>query len=150
MDCSIAGIEPWITLYHWDLPMALEEAGGWPARDTAYRFADFAAESAHALGDRVTNWITLNEPWCSAFLGYSSGRHAPGRTNHADAVAASHHLLLGHGLAAEAIRAEAPTQQGRHHAQPVSGLRLPTTARVLAMRLVGSTACRIDGSSIRC
>jgi len=103
-----AGIEPWITLYHWDLPLALEETGGWPVRDTASRFAEFAAESARALGDRVTNWITLNEPWCSAFLGYSSGRHAPGRTNHADAIAAAHHLLLGHGLAANAVRAEAP------------------------------------------
>lgn len=103
------GIEPWITLYHWDLPEALEQAGGWPVRDTAYRFADFAAQTAAALGDRVTHWITLNEPWCSAFLGYSSGRHAPGRTNHADAVRAAHHLMLGHGLGVQAIRAACPT-----------------------------------------
>jgi beta-glucosidase len=105
------GIDPWITLYHWDLPTALEDRGGWPARDTAYRFAEFAEIAAAALGDRVRNWITLNEPWCSAFLGYSTGRHAPGRTNHADAVAAAHHLLLGHGLATTVIREKAPDSQ---------------------------------------
>jgi beta-glucosidase len=105
LDC---GIDPWITLYHWDLPTALEDAGGWPARDTAHRFAEFAAIAADALGDRVGHWITLNEPWCSAFLGYSSGRHAPGRTNHRDAVAAAHHLMLGHGLATTVIRSAAP------------------------------------------
>ena len=73
------GIEPWLTLYHWDLPQALEDAGGWPARDTAERFADYAALVHGALGDRVRNWTTLNEPWCAAFLGYASGEHAPGR-----------------------------------------------------------------------
>jgi beta-glucosidase len=102
------GIEPWVTLYHWDLPQPLEEAGGWPARESAQRFADYAAIAAGALGDRVRHWITLNEPWCSAFLGYASGRQAPGRTSHADAVAAAHHLLLGHGLATAAIRNAAP------------------------------------------
>ena len=100
-----AGIEPWVTLYHWDLPQELEDAGGWPARDTAARFADYAALVHGALGDRVRNWTTLNEPWCSAFLGYASGVHAPGRQNSADALGATHHLLLGHGLAAQAIRA---------------------------------------------
>ena len=77
-SCSTRGIEPWVTLYHWDLPQALEDAGGWPARDTAYRFADYARLVHDALGDRVRNWTTLNEPWCSAFLGYASGEHAPG------------------------------------------------------------------------
>ncbi len=73
------GIEPWVTLYHWDLPQELEDAGGWPERDTAYRFADYARLAHAALGDRVKFWTTLNEPWCSAFLGYGSGAHAPGR-----------------------------------------------------------------------
>lgn len=97
-------IEPWLTLYHWDLPQTLEDAGGWPERDTAYRFAEYASIVYEALGDRVRNWITLNEPWCSAFLGYASGDHAPGRTEPAAAVRAAHHLLLGHGLAVDALR----------------------------------------------
>ncbi|WP_217370959.1 GH1 family beta-glucosidase [Nonomuraea antri] len=100
-----AGITPYATLYHWDLPQALEEAGGWPARDTAHRFADYAAVVHEALGDRVRTWFTLNEPWVSAFLGYGSGVHAPGRADASDAFAAAHHLLLGHGLAAQALRA---------------------------------------------
>ncbi|MGW3291133.1 GH1 family beta-glucosidase, partial [Streptomyces sp. NPDC001002] len=98
------GIQPWPTLYHWDLPQPLEDAGGWPVRDTAERFAEYATLAHGALGDRITNWTTLNEPWCSAFLGYATGRHAPGRHEPAAAVRAAHHLLLGHGLAAEAIR----------------------------------------------
>jgi beta-glucosidase len=98
-------IQPWITLYHWDLPQELEDAGGWPARDTAYRFADYARLAVDALGDRVQNWTTLNEPWCSAFLGYGSGAHAPGRQDGAAAVRAAHHLMLGHGLAVDGLRA---------------------------------------------
>ncbi|MCP2200602.1 GH1 family beta-glucosidase [Lentzea flava] len=101
-------IQPWPTLYHWDLPQKLEDTGGWATRDTAFRFADYATAAAEALGDRVTTWTTLNEPWCSAFLGYAAGVHAPGRTEPDAAVAAVHHLLLGHGLAAEAIRAATP------------------------------------------
>jgi len=98
-------IEPWLTLYHWDLPQPLEDAGGWPVRDTAERFAEYAAVVHDALGDRVKAWTTLNEPWCSAFLGYASGDHAPGRRDAASAVRAAHHLLLGHGLATQAMRA---------------------------------------------
>ncbi|MEV0729223.1 GH1 family beta-glucosidase [Polymorphospora sp. NPDC050346] len=101
-------IEPWLTLYHWDLPQPLEDAGGWPVRDTAARFADYAALTHAALGDRVRYWTTLNEPWCSAFLGYGSGAHAPGRSDGGDAVRAAHHLMLGHGLAVQAIRAARP------------------------------------------
>ncbi|WP_344969062.1 GH1 family beta-glucosidase [Salinactinospora qingdaonensis] len=101
------GIEPWPTLYHWDLPQPLEDDGGWPARDTASRFADYAAVVYAALGDRITNWATLNEPWCSAFLGYALGAHAPGRQEPASSVAAVHHLLLGHGLAARVMREHA-------------------------------------------
>ncbi|TNY36466.1 GH1 family beta-glucosidase [Thermomonospora catenispora] len=99
-----AGIEPWITLYHWDLPQALEDKGGWPERDTALRFAEYAALAHEALGDRVRNWMTINEPWCAAYLGYASGEHAPGRREPAAALRAAHHLLLGHGLAVQAMR----------------------------------------------
>jgi beta-glucosidase len=99
------GIEPWPTLYHWDLPQELEDAGGWPVRDTAERFADYAVAVHARLSDRVRHWTTLNEPWCSAFLGYASGVHAPGRREPMAAVEAAHHLMLGHGLAARALRA---------------------------------------------
>jgi beta-glucosidase len=102
------GIDPWVTLYHWDLPQELEDAGGWPERDTAYRFADYAMLVFDGLGDRVRTWTTLNEPWCSAMLGYVHGVHAPGRRNLADGMRATHHLLLGHGLATQRLRAAAP------------------------------------------
>jgi beta-glucosidase len=102
------GITPWVTLYHWDLPQALEDRGGWTSRDTAHRFAEFADTVHGALGDRVHFWTTLNEPWCSALLGYASGEHAPGRVEPRAAVAAAHHLLLSHGLAGAAIRARDP------------------------------------------
>ncbi len=101
-------VEPWVTLYHWDLPQELEDAGGWPNRDTAYRFADYAELVFAALGDRVRTWTTLNEPWCSAMLGYAYGDHAPGRRNLGDGIAAAHHLLLGHGLATRRLREAAP------------------------------------------
>ncbi|WP_033344840.1 GH1 family beta-glucosidase [Catenuloplanes japonicus] len=103
-----AGILPWATLYHWDLPQALEDAGGWPARDTAARFADYAYLAVSSLGDRITNWTTFNEPWCSSFLGYGSGVHAPGVQDGAASVRAVHHLLLGHGQALQAVRASTP------------------------------------------
>ncbi|WP_346958915.1 GH1 family beta-glucosidase [uncultured Arthrobacter sp.] len=103
-----AGITPWVTLYHWDLPQALEDKGGWAARETAERFADYAAVMHEALGDRVRIWTTLNEPWVSAFLGYAAGIHAPGRRDPAAALAAVHHLLLGHGLAVRELRRREP------------------------------------------
>jgi beta-glucosidase len=99
------GRKPFVTLYHWDLPQELEDAGGWPARETALRFADYAEQMARELGDRVQVWTTLNEPWCSAYLGYAAGVHAPGRAEPAAALAAVHHLNLAHGLAGQAIRA---------------------------------------------
>ncbi len=102
------GVDPWITLYHWDLPQALEDAGGWPVRDTAQRFADYAGLVHAALGDRVSSWSTLNEPFCSSLVGYAAGAHAPGRTEPAAALRAVHHLLLGHGLANQVIRAADP------------------------------------------
>ena len=105
LDCLEAkGIEPWATLYHWDLPLALEEAGGWRSRDTAYRFADYAQAVYRSLGDRIKSWITLNEPWCSAFLGHLVGEHAPGMKDATAAYRALHGLLLGHGLALQAFR----------------------------------------------
>ncbi|MER5441822.1 GH1 family beta-glucosidase [Streptomyces sp. NPDC002790] len=104
------GIKPVATLYHWDLPQELENAGGWPERDTAYRFAEYAGLVGEALGDRVESWVTLNEPWCSAFLGYASGVHAPGRTDPAAALRAAHHLNLGHGLASSALRDVLPAR----------------------------------------
>jgi beta-glucosidase len=98
------GIEPVITLYHWDLPQALESEGGWTARATAEHFAGYAETVAGALGDRVRRWTTINEPWCAAMLGYGAGIHAPGRTDPAAAVAAAHHVLLAHGLAVDVLR----------------------------------------------
>ena len=100
------GIKPVVTLYHWDLPQALEDEGGWTNRATAYAFAEYARVVARALGDRIHLWTTLNEPWCSSFLGYASGVHAPGVTDPAAALAAVHHLNLAHGLGARAIREE--------------------------------------------
>ena len=102
------GIQPFATLYHWDLPQTLEDAGGWLARDTAMAFAEYADVMTRALGDRLKNWATLNEPWCSAFLGYGIGIHAPGKTDFAASLQAGHHLLLAHGLAMPIIRENVP------------------------------------------
>jgi beta-glucosidase len=104
---NTAGIRPVATLYHWDLPQGLEDAGGWPNRDTASRFAEYAEIVHGALSSEVSHWITLNEPWVAAWLGYSAGVHAPGRTDDAAALAATHHQLLGHGLAMDAMRGDA-------------------------------------------
>ena len=103
-----SGIEPYVTLYHWDLPQELENRGGWPARDTTGAFAEYVEVVASRLGDRVPNWITQNEPWVISWLGYGLGEHAPGRRSDADALAAAHHVLLAHGRAAEVLRREAP------------------------------------------
>ena len=103
-----AGIEPYVTLYHWDLPQVLQDAGGWAERMVVDAFVEYANVISQALGDRVKNWITLNEPWVSAFLGYEHGIHAPGHTNLDEAIAASHHLLLSHGKAVPVIRQNCP------------------------------------------
>src|SRR5262249_49005755 len=104
------GITPVATLYHWDLPLALYGNGGWRNRDTAFAFAEYAEVVAQRLGDRVRWWVTQNEPWCSAYLGYVTGEHAPGVRGDAQAaVDAGHHLLLAHGLAVPRIRAHTPT-----------------------------------------
>ena len=101
------GITPWPTLYHWDLPQALEDKGGWNSRATSERFAEYAHLMAEKFGDRVKNWTTLNEPFCSAWLGYLYGVMATGIKDLQTAINASHHLLLGHGLATQAIRSVA-------------------------------------------
>src|SRR5215471_6109276 len=104
-------IEPFATLFHWDTPQTLEDAGGWPVRPTAEAFVEYAEAVAVRLGDRVRFWITHNEPWVVAWIGHAWGEHAPGRTSEADAVATAHHLLLSHGWAVEAIRRAAPGAQ---------------------------------------
>lgn len=104
------GMQPYATLYHWDLPLALADAGGWQSRDTAAALADYAALVMQRLGDRVTSWATLNEPRCCAWVGHYEGRHAPGLQGDLRAtLAAVHHQLLGHGLAVAAMRAERPS-----------------------------------------
>ncbi|MCJ7512534.1 MAG: GH1 family beta-glucosidase [Anaerolineales bacterium] len=103
-----AGIAPYVTLYHWDLPQPLQDQGGWPARTVVDAFAEFADIMGRSLGDRVEHWITVNEPWVSAFVGYRDGRHAPGHTDRKEALAAAHHLLLAHGRAVPVIRANCP------------------------------------------
>jgi beta-glucosidase len=99
------GIRPVVTLYHWDLPQALQDRGGWTNRDTVGRFVDYAEAVFRALGDRVAMWITLNEPWVAAFIGYYKGEHAPGLTDLRAALASAHHLLLSHAGAVDAYRA---------------------------------------------
>lgn len=102
-------ITPWLTLYHWDLPEYLP--GGWLNRDTAHRFVDYAMTMHEQFSDRVRIWTTLNEPWCSSFLSYGAGEHAPGHTSPVEAVRAAHHLMLAHGLAMQALRAADPTAE---------------------------------------
>ncbi len=106
-----SGIKPFVTLYHWDLPQALEDLGGWPERATVDAFAEYVEAVAARLGDRVEHWITVSEPRVSAWLGYGWGMHAPGRTSERDSLAAAHHLLLAHGRAAEILRRESPGAQ---------------------------------------
>jgi len=98
------GIEPWPTLYHWDLPQAAQDKGGWNNRDCAYWFAEYSQQMAERFADRVKNWVTINEPFCSAWLGHLYGVMAPGIKDLQVAINASHHLLLGAGLATQAIR----------------------------------------------
>ncbi len=103
-----AGLHPFPTLYHWDLPQALQDRGGWADRDTAKVFVDYARIVVDRLGDRIDEWVTHNEPWCIATLGHEEGHHAPGHLDPAEALRVSHHLLLSHGWAAAAIRETTP------------------------------------------
>ncbi len=103
-----AGIEPHVTLYHWDLPQALEDDGGWTNRQTAYAFARYAEVVSERLGDRVRKWWTINEPWCVAEVGHFYGEHAPGTQDRGAALAVAHHALLAHGLGLRAVHESAP------------------------------------------
>jgi beta-glucosidase len=137
------GIDPWLTLFHWDLPQPLEDAGGWPDREVVGRFAEYTAILADRFGDRVRHWLTLNEPWCIAFLGYAIGRHAPGRQDWPAALRAAHHTHLAHRAAVDAIRAAVPsarigTALNLHHVEPAS----ETDADRAAARLHDGTANR--------
>jgi beta-glucosidase len=129
------GVTPTVTLYHWDLPQALEDAGGWQARDTAERFGEYAGLVAEALGDAVERWITLNEPWCAAWHGYGNGLHAPGHADSGAAVAATHHLLLGHARAAEAVRAAGASALG-------------VTLNLLPVRAASDDAADLDAARL--
>lgn len=122
-ELGAAGIKPWLTLYHWDLPQVVQDEGGWTNRHTAELFADYAAAVYDRFGPRVDVWTTLNEPWCSSFLSYACGEHAPGHTSPDEAVAAAHHLLLAHGLATRAIDALA-NEKGE---KPTRGITLNFT-----------------------
>jgi len=133
-----AGITPVLTLYHWDLPQELEDAGGWANRDTASRFADYAGLVAGRLGSRVPLWTTLNEPWCSAFLGYASGIHAPGRTDAALSLQANHHLLLAHGLGTTTLCSALP-----------AAAQVSITLNLCAVAGAEQAVCKIDGLANR-
>lgn len=122
------GLEPWPTLYHWDLPQTLQDLGGWVNRMTVDAFADYSAIVAKRLGDRVHHWITHNEPWCSAILGHLEGVHAPGIRDMSQAFQACHHILLSHGRAVQSIRAVVPQASvgivlSLHPVRPVTGER---------------------------
>ncbi len=105
--CLAAGIEPWVTLYHWDLPQTLEDAGGWPNRDTVFRFADYAGIVGAALGDRVTHWMVFNEALSFTLLGHMVGAHAPGRRGFHNFLPAAHHVNLATAMGARSLRATA-------------------------------------------
>lgn len=135
------GIRPGITLFHWDLPQALQDAGGWPSRDTAYRFADYAAIMFDALGDAPADWFTINEPKTHAFVGHWYGGHAPGLTSPDAAAAAVHHQLLGHGLAVQRFRKSGAT--GR------VGIALNLAPIYPLSEVFADSAKRIDGRENR-
>jgi beta-glucosidase len=138
VDAALArGLRPFATLYHWDLPQALQDQGGWESRDTAYAFADYTAFVAAALGDLVPDWITQNEPWVSAVEGHALGIKAPGVADWPAALCASHHLLLSHGLAVDAFRAVAP-----------SGTRIGITLNLTPM-LPGSDGVADTAAAVR-
>ena len=127
------GIDPFVTLFHWDTPQAIEDLGGWPARDTVDAFSEYVEVVAERLGDRVRNWITHNEPWVVAWIGHGWGHHAPGRTSEPDALATAHHLLLSHGRAVEILRRTSPGSQvgitlNLDHAYAASGDPADTAA----------------------
>ena len=119
------GLEPWVTLYHWDLPQALQEQGGWANRETVAAFVEYTDVVSRHLGDRIKHWITHNEPWCTAFIGNYEGAHAPGLKNFQTALQVCHNVLVSHGLAIPVIRRNVPGAQvgaalSLHPLQPAS------------------------------
>jgi beta-glucosidase len=137
------GIAPVLTLYHWDLPQPLQDDGGWTNRATAERFAEYAAIVGRALGDRVETFTTLNEPWCSAYLGYAGGVHAPGHTSNAEALAAVHHLNLAHGLGVLALRGEVRDTAKMSVTLNLANVRAASPADAEAARHIDGLANRI-------
>lgn len=137
-----AGIAPWATLYHWDLPEGLQDAGGWTLRGLADAFTDYAVTVHSALGDRVLHWATLDDPWSAAWRGYGSGTHAPGIADHELAARASHHLLLAHGRAVAAMRAQAPADHR-------FGIMLNVAQIVPDPRLPDAVTARLEPSARR-
>ncbi|HEY6797855.1 MAG TPA: GH1 family beta-glucosidase [Kineosporiaceae bacterium] len=140
-----AGVEPWATLYHWDLPVEVQAVGGWAERDVVDRFTDYAVSVHAALGDRVRHWVTVNEPWCSAWLGYGSGEHAPGVADHASAARAAHHLLLAHGRAVAALRAQAPADHLLGIVLNLFPVRADASVPEADLPRVQAAVTRIDG-----
>lgn len=138
------GVKPVLTLYHWDLPQNLQDRGGWTVRETAEAYAEYAKIVHARLGDRIDLWTTFNEPFCSAFLGYGNGLHAPGIQDPAASLIAAHHLLLGHGLAARALK-EAGAEQVSITINPaaVEPLDPANPADVDAARIVDAVSNRI-------
>lgn len=130
------GIRPFVTLYHWDLPQVLDDRGGWLNRDIKDWFAEYTQTVVSHLGDRVTNWTTLNEPWCSSLLSYSLGHHAPGHTDRVEGLVAAHHLMLAHGTAVPVIRESCPGAEVSITLNPtqVYGPDNPTEADLDAVR----------------
>ncbi len=143
------GITPYPTLFHYDLPQPLQAQGGWPKRDTARRFGDYARILADRLGDRVDHWITHNEPWITAILGYLLGSHAPGHRNPFEAVAALHHLRLSHGYAVQALRAGARGGGARGQIQVGIALNLSPAYPASTSPRDAEAARFIDGLSNR-
>ncbi|KIF66843.1 beta-glucosidase [Streptomyces sp. AcH 505] len=133
-----AGIAPAVTLYHWDLPQALEDLGGWRTRETAEHFAEYTRLVAERLGDRVARWITLNEPFCTAFSGYAEGRHAPGAQEGTPALAAAHHLLVAHGNAVRVLREAGAREVGITLNIDLVEAASPAPADVAAARRAGT------------
>lgn len=131
-----AGITPFVTLYHWDLPQALQERGGWPQRATAEAFVEYTDVITRALGDRVKHWITINEPWCVSFLSHQIGEHAPGWSNWYAGLAAAHHVLLAHGWAVPVIRRNSPgAEAGITLNFTVATTASPTPENLAAVRI---------------
>jgi beta-glucosidase len=153
-----AGIQPCATLYHWDLPQALQDLGGWPERATAQRFADYAALAYARLGDRVTRWITHNEPIVTSMMGYRAGVLAPGIRDVGLAGRAIHHLLLSHGLAVGAFRASGVRGEIGHHQREhelrgrgrEARVRRGASSRATSTRAPGTDRCTAAAIPSRC